>query len=604
MKKISLFIISAVTLSIGVSSCSKYLDQVPDDVLTEDKIFQSRANTEKALANIYNFLPNELTQRFNGSDNNRSGPWTAGSDEAKYTWDFNYANNLNQSVWSRTDGTVNRIYTDFYKAIRNATYFIAHIDSATNEVKPEDKVRWKAEARALRALYYYFLVRTYGPMVMMGDDIVDVSTSGPELNRARSHFDTCINYIVSELDIAAPDLLNTIGSKNDQLGRITMGAAKAYKAQALMLAASPLWNGNPDYANFKNKDGSMLVSTQYDASKWERAVTALEDFLTAFVPSRYKLYTVSNADPFVAAYLSCRNVMTADWNDEWIFARSMSGNNMQYDRTPKHVGTIGSLQGGGANGVTQTMVDAYFMRNGLPIDDDGSEYVTSGFSNFKAPFDPSTRSTFNQWVNREPRFYVGVTYNNSYWLNQNNTSLVTNMEYNGNSGRIQSTSDVTPTGYIVRKNVATNGDARGCLYLRLAQIYLDYAEALNEFSPGDAKIVTYLNYVRERAGIPLIGSADIPVPATQADMREAIRRERRVELAFENVRFFDTRRWKIAEVTDNGPFYGMNLEANGTAFYAKTLLETRIFKKERDYLFPIPNTQVLINDAMVQNPGW
>lgn len=603
MKRLLLIITASFT--IGISSCSKYLDQVPDDVLTIDDIFQSRSNTENFLANVYNTLPNELTQRFNGSSENRSGPWTAGSDEAKYTWDFNYANNLNRSVWSTTDGTVNLIWSDFYKSIRNATYFIQNIDGANSaEVKDIEKIQWKAEARALRALYYYFLVRAYGPVILLGEDMVDLNAPVSELQLPRTHFDSCINWIAREFELAAPDLLVT--TPRNELGRFTAGAAMAYRAEALLLAASPLWNGNGSYANFKNKDGSMLVSTTYDQSKWERAANAAKEFIDEFVPGTYDLFRETNADPFVAAYLSCRNVVTTDWNKEWIYGRSMSGNNMQYDRTPKHVGAPSAQQGGGANGVTQTMVDAYFTKSGLPIDATGSGYISTGFTSFRAPFDVQERSTFNQWVNREPRFYVGVTYNNSYWLNQNNSSTITVMEYSGNSGRSQSTSDVTPTGYIVRKNVATNGDTRGSIYLRLANIYLGYVEALNEYNPASADILKYLNLIRERAGIPQFGpGADqIPAPANQVEMGEAIRRERRVELAFENARFFDTRRWKIAETTDGGAFYGMNLQASGTDFYQRTLLETRVFRPERDYLFPIPNNQVLINENMVQNPGW
>jgi hypothetical protein len=139
----------------------------------------------------------------------------------------------------------------------------------------------------------------------------------------------------------------------------------------------------------------------------------------------------------------------------------------------------------------------------------------------------------------------------------------------------------------------------------MAQIFLDYAEALNESNTGNPEILTYLNMVRQRAGIPVYGSGatEVPAPVGKEQMREAIRAERRVELAFENVRFFDTRRWKIAEITDAGSFFGMNLNANGTAFYTKTLLENRVFRK-RDYLFPVPLDEMLRNRLLVQNTGW
>ncbi|MGJ1445046.1 RagB/SusD family nutrient uptake outer membrane protein [Sphingobacterium spiritivorum] len=602
MKK-SIYILFALLTMSCFSGCNKYLDQVPDDVITVEDIFKSKANTDKFLANIYSVIPNEMVQRFVATQN--SGPWTASSDEAKYTWDFNYSNNMIRSVWSNTDGTIESFWNSYYRGIRNASYFIQNIDGA-NPVEVNDlmKTTYKAEARALRALYYYYLVRAYGPVPILGEEILDINKPISDLKLARTPFDECITYIVSELDKAYTDL--PYEPSNNEYGRITKGVVKAYKVEALLLNASPLFNGNTAFSGVKNTDGTALFSANANPEKWRDAAAAAKAFIDEFVPNYYQLYKVSNADPFVAAYLSCRNVMTTDWNQEWIFARSNSSNNAQYDRTPKHVGFPSGAQGGGALGATQTIVDAYFMNNGKSITDVTSGYTKDGFVSFKAPYDVASRTTFGAYVNREPRFYVGITYNGSYWLNQANssTAVLSQFNYSGNSGRSQSTSDVTPTGYTVRKNVSANGNSRGALLIRLANIYLDYAEALNESDPANADILKYLNLIRERAGIPVYGSATIPVPGSQGAMREAIRRERQVELAFENVRFFDTRRWKIAEDTDGGAVYGLNLNADGDAFYTKTLIETRVFKKERDYLFPIPNIEILKNEKMVQNAGW
>ena len=594
------FLILAAVLALGITSCKKYLDQVPDDVLTIDDIFKSKTNTENFLANIYYLLPNEHEQRFTGNEN--SGPWNSASDESKYTWSFNYTNSMNLGAWSSTDGEVDTYWSSYYKAIRNASYFIQNIDAANSaEVTTALKKQYKAEARALRAMFYFFLVRTYGPVIMLGEAPIDINATAEELQLKRSPMDSCISFIADELDKAAADLGPTPGS---DFGRVTSGVAKAYKVEVLLLAASPLWNGNADYAKFTNPgESTSLVNTTYDANKWTKAATAAKEFLDTYVPSQYILYKESDDDPFVAAYESCRDVMLDEWNKEWIFARSKSGSYMTYDRTPFHVGLPSEVHGAGAHGATQTMVDAYFMANGLPIDAAGSGYLTSGFSSFQAPFDVTARSTYNQWVNREPRFYVGITYNNSYWLYQRGgTDIITNMETTGNSGRTQSTSDVSSTGYIVRKDVPADDAGRGALLLRLANIYLDYAEALNESDPANPDVLKYVNLIRERAGIPQYGTT-IPVPASQDAMRAAIRAERRVELAFESVRYFDTRRWKIAETTNNGPIYGMNMYGSGTAFYTKTIIETRVFKA-KDYLFPIPNKQILINPNLVQNPGW
>ena len=605
MKK--LIIIFSAIVFIGISSCKKYLDTVPDNVLKLEDVFKSRDNTIRYLNNIYAPMPNEWAQRFAGfdDDNTNAGLWTAGSDEAKYKYSFSRTNNLNLSAVSPADDFVGKYWRAYYKPIRNATDFINKIDGATTEVTDGEKKRMKGEARALRAFYYYQLMRIYGPVVLLTDELIAPDADPEKYILPRSSFDACVDYVTKEFDAA----YNELPATSVIVGQWNKGAVKAYKAQVLMLAASPLFNGNSDYASMKNADGTQLISQTFDPNKWVKAATALKEFLSEF-GSTYSLYTVADTDPFVAAYKSCRDVVTEEWNREWIFGRTSSGNDlMAYDRIPQHAitGVDQANKGAGTQGVTQRMVDAYFTRNGRSISDPASGYTSGGFTNFRAPHDNAARSTYNEWVNREPRFYVGVTYNNSRWLYPLNfaASYITTMERNGNSGIVVNSSDVTPTGYVVRKGVLTRGQNKAIVYLRLAQIYLDLAEALNESAPNDADILRYLNMVRLRAGVPVYGSGvnDVPVPQGQAAMREAIRKERQVELAFECVRYFDTRRWKIAETTDAGPFFGMNLEGNGAAFYNKVLLETRIFRK-RDYLFPIPLDEMLRNTKLVQNAGW
>lgn len=614
MRKLSYILLAAGSL-ILFGSCKKYLDAVPSDVLTINDIYSSDANINAYLANIYSVIPDELTQRYTGTGN--SGVWQASSDEAKYNWSFNYSNQMNLSTWANTDGTVEQYWQAYYQAIRNATDFMNRIGSATaSDVSAAKKVEYKAEARALRAYFYFLLLRQYGPVVLLGDDLISADASTASVALARAPFDSCVNFVVSQFDSAYTDLPLTPNS--GQYGRMVKGVAKAYKAEALLLDASPLYNGNTDWASFKNMDGTQLVSQTYSAAKWAAAAQAAKDFITLFVPTTYNLFTETDpgGDPATSAYLSCRDVILQDWNKEWIFARSESGSYMRYDRTPKHVGSPSDQQGGGAFGVTQTMVDAYFTANGLPISQDPA-YQSSGFSTFLSPAENAAQeaygsslpahSTFNPWVNREPRFYLGVTYDSAYWLYQDQgyDPIITAFQYDGNSGRSQSTSDVSPTGYVCAKDVATNDNGRGALLLRLANIYLDYVEALNESDPTNPDILTYLNAIRTRAGIPTYGggAGQIAAPASQAAMRTAIWAERRVELAFENVRYFDTRRWKIATSTDGGNFYGMNMYVSGPTFYQKTLTETRVFKP-RDYLFPIPNKEVLTDNLMVQNPGW
>ncbi|MFT4093877.1 MAG: RagB/SusD family nutrient uptake outer membrane protein [Niabella sp.] len=609
-----------ITAFIGIffTSCSKFLDQVPDDVLSEEDIFESLVNTRKYLAQVYTNMPDEFSCRF--APSNYAGPYTGASDEANY-WSLSWvmSNSLNQSTWDNTAGGT--FWINWYKPVRTATDFINKIDGA-NDAEVDDMIKkhYKGEARAMRAIFYFWMMRLYGPVIIL-DKEVPVNGTGDEIFFARTPFDECVDYVVGQLDSAYAEITESVQNTSQhadqpltysnvvEYGRVTTGVCKAYKLQVLMLAASPQFNGNTQLANLKNQDGTQLVNQTYDAGKWTKAVNAAKEFLEEFDGTTYSLYKETDTDSWVAAYKSCKNVIVTDWNTEWIFGRPMSTtSDYWYDITPKLVGYSSDVaKGAGFLSVNQSMVDAYEMKNGLRITNSLSGYSSSGFSDFKSPYDLKARSTFNQWVNREARFYVGVTYNRSYWQNQaGSTEVIPVFEYSGNSGKVQSSWDVTSTGYIVRKQLATTGySSRGWVYLRLAQIYLDYAEALNEVDPGNTDILKYVNLIRVRAGLPGYGSgdSDIEAPTTQSTVREVIRHERQIELAFENVRYFDLRRWLIAEETMGANVYGMNVYADGDDFYEKTLTYNRRFL-QRDYLWPVPNDEILKDKYLVQNPGW
>lgn len=603
----------------GISSCKKFLDAIPTGVLNKDSIFGSLLNTQGYLAQVYANLPQEFdNENAGGTSNSYSGSWTGASDEANNINQSNVLSNLlNQSTWNINIGGT--IWTNFYKPVRTATDFINNIDGA-NPVEVPDylRARFKGEARALRAIFYFLMLRMYGSVVILPNEI-DANASGSAIYYPRTPFNDCIDYITNQLDSAYTEIKSSDDPSHPanlpltmdgvvQYGRVTTGVCKAYKEQALLLAASPLFNGNTDYANLKNQDGTQLIPQTYDANKWKLAAQAAQDFISEFVPGTYDLYTETGSDAFTNAYNSCKNVLLNDWNKEWVFGRAEDGytSTFQSDISPTLIGYSSVGNGKGILSVNQSMVDAYFTNNGRSIDDPKSGYQASGFSDFQAPYDVKARSTYNEWINREPRFYVGVTYNGSYWINQGSggKEVIVDYTYSGNSGRLQSSTSVS-TGYNVRKFLRNASGNLGFPYIRLAMIYLDYAEALNESDPGNPDILKYLNLIRQRAGIPVYGGGDddVPVPASQSDMRTAIRHERQVELAFECVRYFDIRRWKIAPQTMGQNVFGMNMNGNGNDFYQKTLDETRRFL-QRDYLWPIPYNEILKDNLLVQNPGW
>ncbi len=591
-----------LTLACTFSGCKKFLDQVPDDRLTLEETFRNRVTAEKFLANVYSYIPREWTQRWVGNYN--SGPWTGASDEAEYLWGFVESNPMNIGSWDAGSGFTKSHWRDFYRAIRTATIFIANIDNVQIDITEEQKRRYKAEARALRAMFYFYLTRIYGPVVILGDEVIPVDAPPSQINLPRNSMDECVEFIVSELELAAQDL--PVRPVNDaNYARLTKGVAVSFKARALLQAASPLYNGNTDYAALKNNDGKQLISQSYDESKWQRAANAYKAFINEFVPGVYNLYRKNDSEGNFSPFISLRDVMLDNWNVEVIFGKTEDENARGYEVTPYHDGYASEVRGSGGLGATQRIVDAYFMANGLPITHPGSGYVESGTSSFRAPDDDQEREVYNQWVNREPRFYVNITYDNRKWLNTNSGEVVTRFYYRGNSGKGIS-NDFSPTGYVVRKGAKQTDWRNGVgviVQYRLANLFLDYVEALNEYDPNHPDILIYLNRIRERAGIPGYGQGGIEVPTGKTEMREAIRKERQVELSFENVRYFDTRRWKIAEQTDNGPAIGLDIDSPLPGFYTKKPFENRVFNK-RHYFFPIPEEDVNNNPLLVQNTGW
>ena len=596
MKKILILIVSILLVSCN----DDYLDQVPDDRLTFDETFSRRNTVRQYLANIYSRIPDEHSQRYVGAG---AGPWTAASDEADDTWSGNWANSLNIGDWNPTSQNVSNIWSSFYRGIRAASTFIQNVESC-QDCTDSDILQYRAEARALRAFFYYNLIRSWGPVILLGEDPIPADADLSELNR--NTMQECVEYIVSELDIAANNL-SDFPYDGQNAGKMSRPYSLALKEKVLLLNASPLFNGNTAYSDMVDAEGTPLVSQTADASKWQRAADAAKDFIDEFVPGTFSLYRENDANGTYSPYLSTRNVMITDWNEEIIFARPRGSSYFFYDVTPFHAQYPQEVKGGGALSATQEMVDAYFMANGLSIDDPNSGYQEDGFSDFQSPYDIQQRTTYNQWVNREPRFYVGITYNNSLWLNRNFGNVVTETWYNGNSGRAVGGNDYSSTGYVVRKNATTDiwwNTAYAVPMLRLAEIYLDYAEALNEADPGNPDILIYLNEIRNRAGIPEYGPGGIDVPGTQAEMREAIHKERRVELAFENVRYFDVRRWKEAEDSFNGATHGLDINSPQLDnFYTEVIFENRVFT-ERHYLWPIPQDEINANPALIQNTGW
>jgi hypothetical protein len=608
MKKILIYTVGAL-LVVGNYGCKKFLNQVPDDRLTFDQMYQKKATVEQALANVYSTIPDQDQDRSPSALGN-IGPWTAASDEADYTLP-NFSENVNTGAWDATSGSVNYHWQNFYRGIQAASSFMANVTKCTDcNLGGIDIVnRYYNEARALRAIYYYYLVRQYGPVVLLGNDPIASDAPLAAISKPRNSMDECIDYIVSELDAVSTKLPATPQAAEDY-GHITSSVADAYKIKALLTAARPLFNGNTDYANLKNQDGKQLINQTYSVAKWTRLATAAKAFLNNVNYANYALYSVTSTptglqnNAFNRAFIATRDVFLNGWNSEIIFGRGGDVTLYQYSLAPNHAGASGGDKGGSFLSPSQQLVDAYFTANGLPIENDPS-YSAIGTSAYQAP-DPNdqgaARSISNMYVNREPRFYASITYSGRKWINTS-SNIITSFEFNGNAGKGGiPNNDYTKTGYTSRKHLTVAGWTSGrtiFTMIRLAEIYLDYIEALQESNPSDPDILVYLNRIRTRAGIPAYGTGGLPIPT---DMKDAIRRERRVELAFELDRYFYTREWKIAETTDT-QIKGLNISQNGTGFFTPVVTENRVFQKKH-YLWPIPSNEIQKVPVLVQNTGW
>ncbi|HVI49182.1 MAG TPA: RagB/SusD family nutrient uptake outer membrane protein [Chitinophaga sp.] len=592
-------------LLLTAAGCKKgYLDTVPDNITTMKDVFTNRTMTEQWLARLYNPMPDMWNQPY-------SIPWTGQCDEADYAW---VQPGINSGAIT-PDNASPSYWNSYYQTIRQAAIFLQNADQ-NQEIKAlpgGDKLlkQYKAEARFLRAYYYWLLMRQYGPVVLMGE-----TPKLPEDNFQipRSPWDECVAYVLAEMDKALPDVpiqhVNPVDPAQPdvtQTGRITQPIILAVKSQILLYHASPLFNGNTDLASLKNPDGATLFNQSYDKEKWKKAADAAKAVIDL---NRWELYTVADADPFRAAFLSCRNLFFDGWQKEAIWIRTSSAHVGNWERhcSPR------CANGQGWNGiaVTQEQVDIFRMANGKNITDNTSGYTENGYTATATPYYVS--GTYNMYTNREPRFYVDVTFNGST-IPVVPESGQTRVEFffTGNSGKNGAPRDWPTTGYTARKNIHPNTDfrtgrsfSRPAMMIRLGEIYLNYVEALNEYSPGHPDILLYLNKIRKRGGL-----ADIQPGLSQDEMRKQIRLERRIELMFEGHRYWDVRRWKVANDPDQhqgGAFHGMNIEKGKSLsdpeFHQRITSFTRAAWQNKFYFYPVPQSEIDRNKKLVQFPGY
>ncbi|TDH24523.1 RagB/SusD family nutrient uptake outer membrane protein [Segetibacter sp. 3557_3] len=564
-----------LTLTLVVSSCRK-VEREPKDWFGSELVFDTMDQNGVVagfnLNDLYNYMPT-------GFNRISSDFLDAGTDDA-------IPSRLNTPVQRFTDGRINALnnpdpyWSNSYFGIRRATIFIKNIDkvpleklSAANALT---KRYYRAEARFIRALLYFELVKRYGGVPLLGDTTFTLEDN---LDIPRNNFDTCINYIVSECSAVKDSLILETAMTDGYWGHVPRGAAVALKTRALLYAASPLYNGGGIETDPVKK--ALTGYLTYDPARWQRVLAAAEEFMGL---GYYSL--ISSATPATAF----SSVFTVKRNLEIILARQ-SGNssNLEVSQSPIGFVSNGTISQG-LTSPTQNFVDAFPMRNGLAITDPASGY-----------------SAANPYTNRDARLDATVFYNGLRWLGGRAVQT-----HEGGLDRPNTTTVQTRTGYYLRKfladfstGTAYSNQSHNFPIFRYAEMILNLAEALNEVGRME-DAVTQLIRIRARAGITAGTNNRYGIKAgiTQAELRAAIQNERRIELAFEEHRFWDVRRWKIAEQVLNTTLNGMRITGTGTtATYQVVPVGTAVFQPKL-YHMPLPYDETTKNTALIQNEGW
>jgi hypothetical protein len=590
---------------MAMNSCDDYLDIVPDDIATLDDAFARPQEALNFLYSVYSFMPAE-NDMFSSI-----ALW--GTDELATPWDRShyFAKRMMKGELNASDPFFDYWTTagdiDMYDGIRQGYIFLNNIDKAPGFTKAEVD-RMKGEVTFLIAYYHFILLRQYGPIVLMNNE-VSLDAVADDFFPARSTYDDSVDFIVKKLDEAFALLPDGVTS-NRELGRINKAIAKSIKSRVLLYAASPLFNGNSEfYSDFQKADGTKLMNLTYEENKWIKAVTASKDAIdiaaSIGVNSLYKYTKVAASTPEKEAELNYRYSMVDPWNSELIWGYSKPEGYYGWQRHSMPRISTNSYNG---QAPTIRMVETFYTKNGLPINVDPNFNYSNRFQ--------LEGSSIIMHNNREPRFYATVGFDRGTY-EVNGAEFELKMREGEAYGWSSGVNDYSPTGYLVKKGIhpetIINAAENQVInypwpLIRLAELYLNYAEALNE-AYGTARhieVIQYLDLIRERSGVPsvldawsLVGKSSF----SKEEMRAIIQQERNIELCYEGHRAWDVRRWKQGELF-NTPVQGLDITASSPQdFYKPVNVEDRIFRSEY-YLFPIRISETEINKNLIQNPGW
>lgn len=665
MKKISRYIqglkycFIAMVIAVGISSCKKDYLNVEEyiyDQLNVDSVFIDADRVRQYVNGIASYLPNE-DRLFTNS----WAPFQLASDENFTSWNDDRHAGMKFLLNEITPFTANSYFNNYgtwYKGISKSNLVIARLDEC-KELSTIQKREYLGELAFFKGYFMYLLTQQYGPAVIPPDGIPNLLADGETLSLERSSYDNCVEYIMKNMEIAAQYLPEKKEVQTDQY-RPTSGAALAVMSRVLLTAASPMYNGNQSYADWKRSDGTNFISLVKDNSKWGRAAAAAKRVMST---NRYELFTfpksadteplasdvptanypngAGDIDPYRSYKYTFIGETQPSNNPEIIWCTAVQP--LARD-SPLWLSTLSLSGGGNGLNVTQEMVDSYRMKDGRDINNSSTTFpYPSGaarYANFGTTRNYSDvqllASTPRMYINREPRFYATIGFNHSFFKGTSYTGSEgtwRNIEvtyYSNGKGAPNANvpNDYNHTGYTAIKynhhadNMRNEGGVVPKVFpmFRYAEILLNYAEALNELEgsytdPTGEMTVTRnvdeikkaMNRVRYRAGLPGLSNEE---SASRESIRAAIKLERKLEFAFEGRRYHDLRRWLDAPVAYNTTITGMNVkvpDSQKDRFYTRTAIASPLTRRQwyfKMYFYPIPKNALDKNSKLVQNPSW
>lgn len=621
MKKIIL----ALAAALSFSSC-EYLDIIPESKATEADIWKTTKQAEAYRYYMRTYMPNRITFDWNpdlfaGDDMMTGGVGnTYWFSYKSLIYDEETASTTYFGMWAPccTSGGTNY---DIYRGIRYAYYMLDNCYKVP-AISQENARRFAGEAWYCIGYYHQLLLEYYGPIVLVKRYIPNDAPDS-EVFAGRSPYDECVKFIAECYDKAAELLPSTVVSS--EAGLPTKSTALSYKARLMLYAASPLVNGNPDYAELQGPDGKPLMNNTYDKEKWKAALDAAEEAL-AEAEKHYRLSETADSS-LPDAERGRKNYrdafMLRNWNiDEFIEAKADNGGcyNLQWLMGARAIENKNMTRGWKTTEVPSfEAVEMYYTKNGLPWEDDPETKNIDPYA-----YNPET-GTANMHSNREPRFYASVGYDRGTFEIDGKTITLQlrGGELHGSTLREEIDEYQSCTGYLCQKwihQASTFNPSSGSLsvkyyafpYLRLPELYFDYAEADFEYNGKlSATSLAYLNKVRHRCGLPDFEDswAKAGGMPTGDKLRKILHRERSIELLFEGRRFHDIRRWKEApEIMNKQPRswnrYGQTPEEFYKVIEAFQGGRKRVFHAPKSYWLAIPMSEINKNPNLVQNPGY